>query len=45
MRSSDTARDPIELEIFKNIHQSIAEEMGAALRVRIETPDGGGRGK
>ena len=25
-------RDPIELEIFKNIYHSIAEEMGAALR-------------
>src|SRR6202453_1208808 len=30
MRSS-TRRDPIELEIFKNIYHSIAEEMGAAL--------------
>src|SRR6202011_499626 len=25
-------RDPIELEIFKSIYHSIAEEMGAALR-------------
>src|SRR3954471_15844591 len=25
-------RDPVELEIFKNIYHSIAEEMGAALR-------------
>ena len=24
--------DPVELEIFKNIFHSIAEEMGAALR-------------
>jgi N-methylhydantoinase B len=32
MRSATTRRDPIELEIFKNIYHSIAEEMGAALR-------------
>jgi N-methylhydantoinase B len=32
MRSPTTRRDPIELEIFKNIYHSVAEEMGAALR-------------
>jgi N-methylhydantoinase B len=31
MPSAITTRDPIELEIFKNIYHSIAEEMGAAL--------------
>ena len=31
MRSGNTRRDPIELEIFKNIYHSIAEEMGAAM--------------
>jgi N-methylhydantoinase B/oxoprolinase/acetone carboxylase alpha subunit len=25
-------RDPVELEVFKNLYHSIAEEMGAALR-------------
>lgn len=32
MLPAATRRDPIELEIFKNIFHSIAEEMGAALR-------------
>src|SRR5256885_16901337 len=32
-------RDPIELEIFKNIYHSIAEEMGAALRRTAFTPN------
>ena len=29
---SSLMRDPIELEVFKNLYHSIAEEMGAALR-------------
>ena len=32
-------RDPIELEIFKNLYQSIAEEMGAALRRTAFSPN------
>src|SRR4051812_42418084 len=32
-------RDPIELEIFKNIFHSIAEEMGAALRRTAISPN------
>jgi N-methylhydantoinase B len=32
-------RDPIELEIFKNIYYSIAEEMGAALRRTAFSPN------
>src|SRR3989441_8410593 len=32
-------RDPIELEIFKNIYHSIAEEMGAALRRAAFSPN------
>ena len=32
-------RDPIELEIFKNIYHSIAEEMGAALRRTAFSPN------
>ncbi|MFB3813589.1 MAG: hydantoinase B/oxoprolinase family protein [Terriglobales bacterium] len=32
-------RDPIELEIFKNIFHSIAEEMGAALRRTAFSPN------
>jgi N-methylhydantoinase B len=32
-------RDPIELEIFKNIFHSIAEEMGAALRGTAFSPN------
>ncbi len=34
-----TRRDPIELEIFKNIFHSIAEEMGAALRRTAFSPN------
>ncbi|HXE91359.1 MAG TPA: hydantoinase B/oxoprolinase family protein [Terriglobales bacterium] len=33
------ARDPIELEVFKNIFHSIAEEMGAALRRTAFSPN------
>jgi hypothetical protein len=33
------ARDPIELEIFKNIFHSIAEEMGAAMRRTAFSPN------
>src|ERR1700730_7256689 len=37
---SDVMRqDPIELEIFKNIYHSIAEEMGAALRRTAFSPN------
>src|SRR5215469_9268723 len=32
-------RDPVELEIFKNIFHSIAEEMGAALRRTAFSPN------
>ncbi len=32
-------RDPIELEIFKNMYHSIAEEMGAALRRTAFSPN------
>src|ERR1700752_1873359 len=32
------AQDPIELEIFKNLYHSIAEEMGAALRRTAFSP-------
>src|SRR5213595_628932 len=32
-------RDPIELEIFKNIYHSIAEEMGAAMRRTAFSPN------
>src|ERR1700739_2216002 len=32
-------RDPIELEIFKSIYHSIAEEMGAALRRTAFSPN------
>jgi N-methylhydantoinase B len=32
-------RDPIELEIFKNLYHSIAEEMGAALRRTAFSPN------
>jgi N-methylhydantoinase B len=39
MRSDNTRRDPIELEIFKNIYHSIAEEMGAALRRTAFSPN------
>jgi len=33
------ARDPIELEIFKNLYHSVAEEMGAALRRTAFSPN------
>ena len=33
------ARDPIELEIFKNLYHSIAEQMGAALRRTAFSPN------
>jgi N-methylhydantoinase B len=36
---SGMTRDPIELEIFKNIYHSIAEEMGAALRRTAFSPN------
>jgi len=39
MRKPRTRRDPIELEIFKNIYHSIAEEMGAALRRTAFSPN------
>src|ERR1035437_4296849 len=32
-------RDPVELEIFKNVYHSIAEEMGAALRRTAFSPN------
>jgi len=32
-------RDPIELEVFKNLYHSIAEEMGAALRQTAFSPN------
>src|SRR5438128_10480151 len=32
-------RDPIELEIFKNLYHSIAEEMGAATRGTAFSPN------
>src|SRR5579872_3198656 len=38
-RSITMRRDPIELEIFKNIFHSIAEEMGAALRRTAFSPN------
>jgi N-methylhydantoinase B len=33
------ARDPVELEVFKNLYHSIAEEMGAALRRTAFSPN------
>lgn len=39
MRSASTKRDPVEVEIFKNIYHSIAEEMGAALRRTAFSPN------
>ena len=33
------ARDPIDLEIFKNLYHSVAEEMGAALRRTAFSPN------
>src|ERR1700723_1967610 len=32
-------RDPVELEIFKSLYHSIAEEMGAALRHTAFSPN------
>jgi N-methylhydantoinase B len=37
--SSNARRDPVELEIFKNLYHSIAEEMGAALRRTAFSPN------
>jgi N-methylhydantoinase B len=39
MPFANTRRDPIDLEIFKNIYHSIAEEMGAALRRTAFSPN------
>jgi N-methylhydantoinase B len=39
MHSSTAKRDPVELEIFKNIYHSIAEEMGADLRRTAFSPN------
>jgi len=39
MRSAIVSRDSIELEIFKNVYHSIAEEMGAALRRTAFSPN------
>jgi len=39
MHSAARRQDPIELEIFKNIYHSIAEEMGAALRRTAFSPN------
>jgi N-methylhydantoinase B len=39
MSFSTRQRDPIELEIFKNVYHSIAEEMGAALRRTAFSPN------
>src|SRR6266403_2670288 len=36
---SSLMRDPIELEVFKNLYHSIAEEMGAALRRTSFSPN------
>jgi N-methylhydantoinase B len=37
--SRNVRRDPVELEIFKNLYHSIAEEMGAALRRTAFSPN------
>ena len=37
--SRTARRDPVELEIFKNLYHSIAEEMGAALRHTAFSPN------
>jgi N-methylhydantoinase B len=37
--SRSAQRDPVELEIFKNLYHSIAEEMGAALRRTAFSPN------
>jgi len=39
MRSAPIRRDPAELEVFKNMYHSIAEEMGAALRRTAFSPN------
>jgi len=39
MRFAPVRRDPVELEIFKNIYHSVAEEMGAALRRTAFSPN------
>jgi N-methylhydantoinase B len=39
MGSTSTRRDPVELEIFKNIYHSVAEEMGATLRRTAFSPN------
>ena len=39
MPSPSTQRDPIEVEIFKNIYHSVAEEMGGALRRTAFSPN------
>jgi len=39
MPAVSVRRDPVELEIFKNIYHSIAEEMGAALRRTAFSPN------
>src|SRR6202521_4730459 len=36
---SFSMRDPVELEVFKNLFHSIAEEMGAALRRTAFSPN------
>src|SRR3954471_3908228 len=36
---SEPMRDPVELQVFKNIFHSIAEEMGAALRRTAFSPN------
>src|SRR5215469_9286592 len=38
-QTSAMPRDPIELEVFKNLYHSIAEEMGAALRRTAFSPN------
>src|SRR5262249_23487358 len=38
-RLATMPRDPIELEVFKNLYHSIAEEMGAALRRTAFSPN------
>jgi N-methylhydantoinase B len=38
-RTAQVQRDPIELEVFKNVFHSIAEEMGAALRRTAFSPN------
>src|SRR5271165_6049793 len=37
--SRSAGRDPVELEIFKNLYHSIAEEMGATLRRTAFSPN------